>query len=62
LSHESHPESQIKVTIRPLRPKIVMRAKDYIEVEGGVVFYLNIGSAFIAGKYAGTLTITQNHF
>ncbi len=55
-------DSEIKVTIDEIPPRIVSRDAHSNVIEGGMVLHLQLESARTAGKYSGTLTVVVNHF
>lgn len=57
LSHREA-ESEIRVRVVPIRPRVVRRDGDGAIVEGGVVLELDVAAARVAGTYLGTITAT----
>jgi hypothetical protein len=55
-------ESEIKVQIDDIPPRVVGREANSMLIEGGMVMHLQLEGARAAGKYSGTLTVVVNHF
>jgi hypothetical protein len=60
LTSLDRPDAEIAVTARALPPSVVDRDDGGIMVEGGAELLLRIDAARVAGRYAGTLTVTVN--
>lgn len=55
-------ESEIKVIIDEIPPRVVGREAHSTVIEGGMVMHLQLGAVRSAGTYSGTLTVVVNHF
>ena len=54
--------SEIRVKIDELPPRIVDRGAHSTLIEGGMVMHLQLEQARSAGIYSGILTVVVNHF
>jgi len=55
-------ESEIKVVIDEIPPRVIGRETSSVVIEGGMTMRLQLESVRSAGKYSGTLTVVVNHF
>jgi len=55
-------DSEIRATLEPLTPAVVLRDDDSVVIEGGAILVLDLQSVRTAGRYTGTLTVTVNHY
>ncbi len=55
-------DSEIKVVIDDIPPRIIGREKHSMVVEGGMVMHLRLDTARSTGTYSGTLTVVVNQF
>jgi len=55
-------ESEIKVIIDEIPPRVVGREAHSTLIEGGMVMHLQLEAVRSAGTYSGTLTVVVNHF
>ncbi|MEM7588151.1 MAG: hypothetical protein AAF560_32485 [Acidobacteriota bacterium] len=58
MNHRAHPDSEIRVRVRPLPPRVVDRDDSQALIQGGVELLLDVAPAHAAGSYGGTLTAT----
>lgn len=55
-------DSEIKVVIDKIQPRVIGREANSTVIEGGMVMHLKLEKARSAGTYSGTLTVVVNHF
>lgn len=55
-------DSEIKVHIDEIPPRVISREAHSTLIEGGMVMHLQLDTARAAGTYSGTLTVVVNHF
>lgn len=55
-------ESEIKVIIDEIPPRVVGREAHSTLIEGGMVMHLQLEAVRSAGTYSGTLTVVVNYF
>ncbi len=55
-------DSEIKVVIDEIPPRIIGREEHSVLFEGGMVMHLKLDEVRASGKYSGTLTVVVNWF